>query len=266
MMGYWREDSWVWTIIRANEVLGAEAFTEFEELIVLLYDIQLVANTADVIIWPVDRMNRFTVKSCYDMLLQDPGAAVLEEGRKVGLNTIWRATVPSKLKIFGWRLMQDRLPTRKQLKRRGIIEQNQDVSCVFCPLQVEDLFHLLLLCPKLHRLSSRIYLWMELDFQISEDCCSHLLVFINSLSGKMPSNRAGAIWLTIYRSIWKVDVGVFPENSVTFGCIFKDHTGEILFSACKKESMNVDLLLAEMLTIRWSLSLAKEFRVERLVV
>lgn len=66
--------------------------------------------------------------------------------------------------------------------------------------------------------------------------------------------------------VLQVDVGVFPENSVSFGCIFKNPTGEILFSARKKESMNVDPLLAEMLAIRWSLLLAKEFRVERLVM
>lgn len=82
-------------------MLGAKTFIEFEERIVLLCDIQLVANTSDVIIWPFDRINWLTVKSCHDMLLQDPVVVVLEEWRKVGLNTFWRATVPSNLKIFG---------------------------------------------------------------------------------------------------------------------------------------------------------------------
>lgn len=63
-----------------------------------------------------------------------------------------------------------------------------------------------------------------------------------------------------------MDVGVFPKNLVSFGCIFKDPTGEILFSACKKESLDVDPMVVKMLAIRCSLSLAKEFHVEKLVV
>lgn len=57
----------------------------------------------------------------------------------------------------------------------------------------------------------------------------------------------------------RVDAGVFPGNSVSFGCIFKYPAGEILFSTCKKESMNVDPLLAEMFRDQVELIVGQRF-------
>lgn len=37
-----------------------------------------------------------------------------------------------KINIFTWRLIQDKLPTREQLIKRGIIVANHGGSCVFC--------------------------------------------------------------------------------------------------------------------------------------
>ncbi|KAI5447621.1 hypothetical protein KIW84_015180 [Lathyrus oleraceus] len=42
------------------------------------------------------------------------------------LKVIWEARVPSKVKMFGWRLIQDKLPTRRKLARREIIHNLHD--------------------------------------------------------------------------------------------------------------------------------------------
>lgn len=61
----------------------------------------------------------------------------VHEGDGIGLEVkqvmkvIWNAKVPSKLKLFGWRLIQDRLPTRMQLSKRDIIHSPHDKVCVF---------------------------------------------------------------------------------------------------------------------------------------
>lgn len=72
--------------------------------------------------------------------------------------------------------MQDRLATKKQLYRRGIINQGQDAICVFCQLQLEDLNHVLLHCSKMNILWRKVQILLELDIPLVEDCCNHMIV------------------------------------------------------------------------------------------
>jgi len=49
---------------------------------------------------------------------------------------IWKLKMPSKVSIFAWRLIQDRLPTRNNLRR--CVEIN-DASCPFCRNHEEEI-------------------------------------------------------------------------------------------------------------------------------
>lgn len=53
--------------------------------------------------------------------MQGQVVTVLCEEVKFVLRCTWDLKVPQKLKIFGWRLLQVRLPTQDHLGRRGII-------------------------------------------------------------------------------------------------------------------------------------------------
>ncbi|XP_058742583.1 uncharacterized protein LOC131615095 [Vicia villosa] len=66
--------------------------------------------------------------------------------------------------------------------------------------------------------------------------------------------------------ILNVDAGVFSPNSIAFGCVLKAPDGGVILSACRKEALNTDPLTVEMLAIRWSIRLALDLKIERLVV
>lgn len=97
--------------------------------------------------WPHDKSKCYIVKSGYSILIQERGETVLEVNTRQALEIIWKANVPSKLSIFGWRVLKDRLHMRKQLLRRGILRNMEEVVCVFCNHQVKEIAHVLLLCP-----------------------------------------------------------------------------------------------------------------------
>ncbi|XP_058775501.1 uncharacterized protein LOC131649761 [Vicia villosa] len=190
-----------------------DASIELQELKVLLQDIHLNAAVADVIIWLFDSSKVFTVKSWYALLMQEQGEVDLEDGRKQGLNWIWGAYVPSKLKFFGWRLLLDRLPTRNHLLHRGIIDSSQNAVCAFCLMQVEDSTHLFLQCTKLRSFWCRVCSWLDLDIIAGVDCCGNLNSCINLLTGKMSCSRGAAIWLTVCWCIWKTRNDVIFNNA-----------------------------------------------------
>ncbi|XP_058746316.1 uncharacterized protein LOC131619210 [Vicia villosa] len=213
-MGYWRGNVWFWTVIRAEEVLGLDAITELEELRILLRDVNLRRNVEDVLIWPFDASKCFTVRSCYNIIMQDLGVAVPEDGFGQGLKVIWEAQIPSKVQLFGWRMLRDSLPTRNQLLKRRIIQHIHEDTCIFCEQQKEDNPHLFMLCPMIQRLWRNIAQWLDIDNFYAADCCSQLLIAVNMLSGRIPTKRVAAIWLTAWWCIWKMRNNMIFNNAV----------------------------------------------------
>lgn len=53
---------------------------------------------------------------------------------------------PSKVLVFSWRLLLDRLPMATQLQKCGIIIPNYTCSCSFFKANVEDKNHMFLSC------------------------------------------------------------------------------------------------------------------------
>ncbi|XP_058763625.1 uncharacterized protein LOC131637081 [Vicia villosa] len=64
----------------------------------------------------------------------------------------------------------------------------------------------------------------------------------------------------------QVDAGVFPDGSVSYGCVFKNQISGSFFAVSKRELLTVDPGLAELLAIHWSLSLAGQFKLRSIMV
>ena len=102
--------------------------------------------------WSEDPRGRFSVSSTYKMMsrIKASREAWLEEGHnasntaieKKGWSSIWSMQVPSKLKVFTWRLAQHSLPTGDVLHHRNMASTH---VCALCG--VEDSWrHSLLDC------------------------------------------------------------------------------------------------------------------------
>lgn len=60
----------------------------------------------------------------------------------VALKVMWKSKIPFKIKIFGWRIMINRLAMKDQLMERNIICNDADKVCIFCNSMEEDRGHL----------------------------------------------------------------------------------------------------------------------------
>jgi hypothetical protein len=68
------------------------------------------------------------------------------ECKQPGLEkSIWSLKVPSKIKIFGWRVLHGIIPCRGVLANRHIGNQG---GCPICSLQCEDIKHMLFNCTR----------------------------------------------------------------------------------------------------------------------
>lgn len=62
--------------------------------------------------WVPNPMEGFTVKSCYGHTLNN---SISDTVFIKSVNRLWETDVPSKIHIFGWRLLQNRLATHDSL-------------------------------------------------------------------------------------------------------------------------------------------------------
>ena len=69
--------------------------------------------------------------------------------------TLWSLHIPSKVKIFIWRVWHNILPVQTSLQRRGIVTPT---LCTRCNEEPENLLHALLHCP------AAMEVWMQSVF------------------------------------------------------------------------------------------------------
>jgi hypothetical protein len=72
------------------------------------------------------------------------GSSDNPEGERAIWKKIWSVSVPSKVKVFTWKVVRNGLPTRLNKKYRHLEEES---SCQLCGHPEEDRFHVIYLLP-----------------------------------------------------------------------------------------------------------------------
>jgi hypothetical protein len=134
--------NWLW-----SDNLTIEEAGQLLELQDLLVAIQLEPGRLDRWRWIPGTIGLFTVNSCYKMLNQSSNMALLDPNVLDAIQNLWKNDVPTKVNIFGWRLLLDKLPTRATLHHRGILLNLNELPCTFCFHSLEDSFHVFFNCP-----------------------------------------------------------------------------------------------------------------------
>jgi len=96
-----------------------------EGLMLLLQNVSLQVDKDDRWLWTLESSYAFSVRSAYRFLTSQPSIDL-----SMTISSLWHKDVPLKVVLFAWRLFRDRLPTKDNLHRRGVID-----LASFSPLQ-----------------------------------------------------------------------------------------------------------------------------------
>ncbi|GAU45287.1 hypothetical protein TSUD_98760 [Trifolium subterraneum] len=154
------------------------------ELANFLTGIQPSLECADRRRWGLTQTGMFSVKSTYEFFQSREVVVAIEDSVVKALQLLWLNDVPSKVSIFGWRLLLSRLPTRMALARKNIIVNLHELSCIFCGEEQEELSHLLFNCPFSQELWKRIFKWMNVNFISFDEGWKHFSAFGALLENK----------------------------------------------------------------------------------
>ncbi|GAU35675.1 hypothetical protein TSUD_162470 [Trifolium subterraneum] len=122
--------------------LSSSELAEKADLEILLVGLTLNSDVADHWRWVPENSGLFSVKSVYIFLQSSLELNPLDSDLLYALSKLWKNDIPSKVGVFGWRLLLDKLPTRAALVSKGILSNSNDVSCIFCSMDVEDSNHI----------------------------------------------------------------------------------------------------------------------------
>ena len=140
----------------------------------------------------------FSVRSAYKVQISQPIGAPT-----VAVSAFWNKQVPLKVVLFAWRLFRDRLPTKDNLLRRGVIPFDSRLCVVGCD-SVETSTHLLLHCSTFGSVWQLLLRWLGFSTALPFGVIGHFWQF--SFDGGNVKDRGAilqVIWFATTWEIWK---------------------------------------------------------------
>lgn len=103
---------------------------KFLQLTTLLETVQVHNGVVDSWVWRVSP----STNSAYSQRTNG-GLKALH----ITLAEVWRINIPRKVVFLTWRTLRDRLPTKDNSWKRGIITDEAELMCPLCNQQVETM-------------------------------------------------------------------------------------------------------------------------------
>jgi hypothetical protein len=199
---HWRRNLFVWEHVLLVEFLHhVPVFTPSVE--------------DDVWLWGPGKDGVFTVNSAYHL---HDNLFVVESGFGVNelrvFKNIWKASVPSKVIAFAWKVLRNRIPTRLNLAARGLHLEGGMLGCVHCVGAEEGVTHLFLLCDFANGVWSKICRWLGFSFVMPQNLFVWFEYFVGFAPNKKVARGFALIWLTMIWAIWRSRNEVIFSNGV----------------------------------------------------
>ena len=158
---------------------------------------QIQSQRPDEWVWMADSSGHFSAKSAYNVMRGDSS----EGAEDIVFEELWKIKVPNKILVFAWRLLRDRLPTRRNLHRRQV--ELNDRTCLFCSSMEEDTGHLFFLCSKINPVWWKTLSWVNIVGPLPQNPKQHFLQHIFGVAQGVRGNRWRWWWLALTWSIWQ---------------------------------------------------------------
>jgi hypothetical protein len=119
------------------------------------------------------------------------------------VKNVWKSLAPSKIVIFSWQLLLQKLPTRANLSRRGVLQPPSDLLCAWCHSEVETEAHLFTTCSVAVEVWAAIYSWLGIITVVPGSLLLSFESFGFPFKCKKRAKGLIMIWQTAMWSLWK---------------------------------------------------------------
>jgi len=138
----------------------------------------------------------------FHLLSSLPGTEAPKGDVLDAVTRVWKFGSPSKVVVFSWQLIHDRIPTRLNLSHHGVLLPVGGLGCVFCAAPSESSVHLFLLCPSILPVWYQVSRWLGWEFVIPLGLAQPLLSFTGLGRGKRVRLGLLLVWHAVIWTIW----------------------------------------------------------------
>jgi hypothetical protein len=144
------------------------------------------------------------VKSAFDSISKE-----LVEGPNLHdfeasiFHKIWKSPTPSKVVVFLWKLLYDRIPTKENLLLRGIIQQGNGSFCVWCGDFRESSIHLMLHSKVAMIVWYEIFKWLIVVIVMAPNLFYLFDCLIGATRSKKERKGFVLVWHSTLWCIWR---------------------------------------------------------------
>lgn len=170
---HWALDKWNWCLSCRRELQERER-KFMDDLLSDLDTIPIRQGVSDNWIWCGNSTEGYFVSSAYFRISGFENS----DSDQVFIK-LWHVLAPSNAKVFVWRVHWDRIQTKSNLIKRGIVLSGDDAKCPLC-LNFEELVeHLFLTCQCSFSLWYSCYNWLGIETVLPNDSRCHFLQHVH---------------------------------------------------------------------------------------
>jgi hypothetical protein len=220
-VGGWVSGVWEWRLEWRHSffVWEEEIFHELMEVL----DHVSITLVDDRWVWNPGAEVGFSVKSAYMFLDQLMGDGVMRSSlENFVFKFIWKSGVPSKVSALAWQLLLDRIPTRDNLHRRGIISANES-RCPLCNVEIETTSHLFLRCRYVIGIWYAILRWLGVFLVLPPTIFMSYTMLVWGGSNKKRRKGFSVVWLAYIWAVWKARNDRIFNNVVFDASVVMNH-------------------------------------------
>ncbi|GKV32262.1 hypothetical protein SLEP1_g40879 [Rubroshorea leprosula] len=196
-MGEWLNSKWEWNLQWRRNLFSWET-QQVGDLQKDIQDIRLIRGKPDLWEWAHSKDGTYSTNSAYQILPRETRS----EQHGMELQNVWNKLIPNKISTFSWQLLQDKIPTKLNLHKRGIIQALEDCKCALCGKEAENTSHLFIHCNFAWHLWNDCFKWWGLIHVLDKDCWKVFQQHPNPLRRAKWKEGWECIWFGIVWTIW----------------------------------------------------------------
>jgi hypothetical protein len=162
--------------------------------------------------WLLDPATGYSVRDAYQILTSQDTVTLGEVE-----DLLWHRQVPTKVSIFAWQLLRDRLPTKSNLVARDILSPDLRFCVMGCG-DIETAHHLFLSCSTFGSLWASVRAWIGFSAVDAYGLSDHFVQFTYSAGGLWAQRSfLQLVWLACVWVVWN------ERNH----CVFRNTTNSV---------------------------------------
>jgi hypothetical protein len=209
------EGGWQWNFLWRRNLFTweEEQYREFLEIIAPF----MPSDHDDRWLWMDDDVHGFSANSAYLLLAANYNPPLVYDPLMIFVfKYLWKCGAPSKVCVFAWQLLLDRIQTKDNLLKRRIIDV-QHGQCVNCTMGPETALHLFLHCHYAAKVWYDVIRWLGFTIILPNSIVSSLAILMNCAKNKREKVGLCLIWNTFVWVVWNArNNHIF--NNVTVIC------------------------------------------------